>query len=524
MEKSITSNQPLDVSSNKFFSYIKSHGWHILTIATCLAVVFIYVWYCSYEQWTSWPLHTRFYYPLASGFAQGSLALAEDPAPAILALSNPYDPKERRNMEFPMDYSIYDGKYYLYFGPVPAIPYVILKLLGSGLIGDQYLVFAGVLLVFLFQSLLILWIRNRFFPTIPAWVVPICIFFAGLIAPLGRLLTDGRVYETAISWGAGFFLGGFYFLITALERQDRPTGRLVAAGACLALAVGSRITQALPVAVVSIMLILFAIRTYTQTRSFSKSFHPLVMMGLPLALGAVVLGWYNWARFGDMFETGISYQMTTPDLQGYRDVLYSPLYIPANTYNYIAAAPEVSKTFPFLKSVRGNGHLRFPQFKLPKVYYTRSMTGILYSTPFVVLAGISVLSFPFLKKKRDEDLSKPETDYLLKWIIVSLLGSFLVAFLLNLSFFWVETRYFLDFTPPLVLLSIIGFWLACRSLALWTLPYWGFLLAGIGLMALSVLVSNLVLFSNQATVYQDKFPELWNFLSNVSAKIVEIIP
>ena len=524
MEKSITNNKPSDVVSNKYLSYIKSHGWHILTVATFLVVIFIYVWYCSYEQWTSWPLHTRFYYPLASGFANGSLALAEEPDPAILALSNPYDPKLRRDIEFPMDYSIYDGKYYLYFGPVPALPYTILKLFGAGLIGDQYLVFVGVLGFFVFQSLLIIWIRNRFFPTVPVWVIPICIFFAGLIAPLGRLLTDGRVYETAIAWGAGFFLAGFYFLITALDQPNRSIWRFIGAGACLALAVGSRITQALPVGVVSIMLVFFAIRTYTQTRSFSKAIHPVVMVGLPLVLGAIILGWYNWARFGDVFETGISYQMTTPDLQGYRDVLYSPLYIPANTHNYIAAAPEVSKTFPFLKSVRGNGHLRFPQIKLPKVYYTRSMTGILYSTPFVLLAGISVLSLPFLKSRREEDLTKPEADYLLKWIIVSLLGSFLVAFLLNLSFFWVETRYFLDFTPPLVLLSIIGFWLVCRFVDRWSLLYWGSMLAGIVLMALSVLVSNLVLFSNQAVVYQDKFPELWSFLSNVSAKIVEIIP
>lgn len=512
------------VPVNKPLSYLKTHRSRIATVITSLVVVFIYVWYCSYEQWTSWPLHSLFYDPLANGFASGSLSLAEDPDPAILALSNPYDPGERRGVEFPMDYSIYEGKYYLYFGPVPAIPLVILKLFGFGTIGDQYLVFAGVLGLFLFQSLLIVWINNRFFPTLPGWIIPICIFFAGLIAPLGRLLTDGRVYETAIAWGACFFLGGFYFLVTALDEQDRSAWRFVAAGACLAIAVGSRITEVLPVGIVSLMLLYFAIRTYTQTRSFSKASYPLAMVGLPLALGIAILGWYNWARFGNVFETGISYQMTTPNLQKYRDVLYSPLYILPNTYNYVAAPPEVSREFPFLKSIRGKGHLRFPKIKLPRVYYTRSMTGILYTTPFVLLAGLSVFALPFMKNKKDESSANAQDNFLLRWIIVTLFGSFLIAFLLNLSFFWVETRYFLDFTPPLILLSIIGFWLAYRSLARWPLLSKSFLAIGIVLMMVSVLVSNLVLFSNQATVYRDKFPEMWNFLSDISSKIIAIIP
>lgn len=427
-------------------------------------------------------------------------------------------------MEFPMDYSIYEGKYYLYFGPVPAIPLVLLKQLGFGTIGDQYLVFAGVIGFFLFQSLLIVWVRNRFFPSIPGWVIPICIFFAGLIAPLGRLLTDGRVYETAIAWGACFFLAGFYFLITALDKKERAAWRFIAAGAFLAIAIGSRITQVLPVGVVSLMLVFFAIRTYTQTRSFSKAIYSLMMVGVPLVLGISALGWYNWARFGNVFETGITYQMTTPNLQKYRDVLYSPLYILPNLYNYVAAPPEVSREFPFLKSIRGKGHLRFPNIKLPRVYYTRSMTGILYTTPFVVLAGLSILALPFLKNKKDEDSAASQDDFLLKWIVVTLFGSFLIAFILNLSFFWVETRYFLDFTPPLILLSIIGFWMAYRFLVRWALLSKIFLAIGIVLMMISILVSNLVLFFNQATVYQDKFPAMWNFLSDVSSRIIAIIP
>jgi hypothetical protein len=168
---------------NKYLSRFKSYQSLLITFVTFLAVIFVYAWYCSYEYWTKWPTHTLFYDPLATAFADGSLALEEEVDPSLLSLTNPYNPKERQGLEFPMDYSLYKGKYYLYFGPVPAIPLVILKLFGLGTIGDQYLVFAGILGLFIFQSLLIINMRERFFPTIPFWTLPPCILFEYMKQP-----------------------------------------------------------------------------------------------------------------------------------------------------------------------------------------------------------------------------------------------------------------------------------------------------------------------------------------------------
>jgi len=514
----------MNMAINKFLSHLKSRQTLLVTVIAFLAVIFIYAWYCSYGFWTKWPVHTIFYDPLAAAFVNGSLALEEEVDPSLLSLTNPYNPKERRKLEFPMDYSMYEGKYYLYFGPVPALPLMILKFFGLGTTGDQYLVFLFVSGLFIFQSLLIIGIRKRFFPTIPFWMVPLCIIFAGLIAPLPRLLTDGRVYETAIAGGQCFFLAGLYFIITTLGEKNQPAWRFIVAGIFWALSIGSRITQALPIGFVALMLTFFAMRTYIQTKSFSEAVYPLVLVGLPIALGVVVLGWYNWVRFGSVFETGFLYALTTPNLQKYQDVLISPLYILPNMYNYLAAPPKVNDVFPFLQSIRGKGHLLFPFIELPKVYYTRSMTGILYSTPFVIFAGIAILSAPFLKKKREASLEKAnDNSYLLKWLLFSLLGSFLIAFTLTASFFWVETRYFTDFTPPLILLSIVGVWLGYRSLARFPVIQKIFTAIGIILMLASVLSSNLLLFSNQAAVYQQLFPDLWNLLSNISSRLIAFV-
>lgn len=509
-----------------FISHFKSYRKFLAVLIAFLAVIFIYVWYCSYESWTKWPTHTLFYDPLATAFADGSLALEEKVDPSILLLTNPYDPGERKRkgLDFPMDYSLYDGKYYLYFGPIPALPLVLLKFFGVGTIGDQYLVFAGITGLFIFQSLLIIYIRRRFFSSIPFWTIPICIFFAGLILPLPRMLTDGRVYETAVAGGQCFFLAGLYFIVTTLSEKNRLAWRFVMVGVFWALALGTRITQILPIGFIAFMLIVLSIRVFHQTKSFSRAVCPVVMVGFPLALGIIALGWYNWARFGDIFETGISYQLTTPNLQKYRQVLFSPLYILPNMHNYLTAPPKVNEVFPFLQSIRGRGNLLFPFIELPKVYYTRSMTGILFSAPFVIFAGLSVLPILFPKIGRKGSLDNLDNDHqMLKWVLISLWGAFLTSFVLILSYFWVEIRFSTDFMPSLALLSIIGFWTSYQSLVHRSVARKLFMAVGVSFMLVSIISSNLLLFSNQASVYQVLFPDLWDLLSNVSSRLIELI-
>ena len=78
----------------------------------------------------TWGGRTAEHYALLTdAFLAGRTSLLVRPDPELLALSNPYDPVANVNYRL-HDASLYGGKYYLYFGPAPAIvlfvPYKVL--------------------------------------------------------------------------------------------------------------------------------------------------------------------------------------------------------------------------------------------------------------------------------------------------------------------------------------------------------------------------------------------------------------
>ena len=63
---------------------------------------------------------------------------------------------------------------------------------------------------------------------------------AGLATPMPFLLARAATYEAAILAGQFFLLAGIYFSIKAFSGDRARVGPLVLAGACWALAMGSR--------------------------------------------------------------------------------------------------------------------------------------------------------------------------------------------------------------------------------------------------------------------------------------------
>lgn len=500
---------------NKDFLTSESHQMALLTTVSIIFVIAGYVWFISFGFWTTWRSTTYYYDQLATAFAHGSLALEKNVDPALLSITNPYDPRERKGIDYPLDFSLYKGKYYLYFGPAPAMLLAIFKLFGVGRIGDHFLTFIFVSGLCIFQSLLIIEIRKQFFPQIPIWIIPVCIIFIGLVSPFAWILTEARVYEVASTGGQFFLIAGLYYNFCALKEDTTLPGGFIIGGSLWAFAVGSRLAQALPIGFLTLGITFLTISSYFRTRSLSKTIYSIASLGLPLAIGVAALGWYNWARFGSLSETGYTYQLTTLDIKGYSNDLFSPLYILPNLYDYLAARPRVLNVFPFLKPVRGRGNLLFPFLHLSKIYYTRATTGIFYSTPFIFFVGIPMFSI-FFKKMGLGDQANPARDTnLLKWLSIGLMGSSLCGLALFASFFWVEGRYFMEFIPSLATLSIIGFWLGYSFLSRWPVVRTIYTVAGMGLMIISVLVGSLLVFAMRAEIYQGWHPALWDYFSGV---------
>ena len=334
-------------------------------VVCLVAVLAFYVWLVSVGTWSHWPSLTAVYDQLASAFLHGQLALESEPDPALLAVPDPYDPAARKGIPFPLDVSLYEGKFYLYFGPVPALVLAAAKLLAPGRLGDAYLVFVFTAGLFIVQSLFALNIWKRFFQDAPLWSLAFALLVLGLAAPAGWLLSTASIYSASIMGGAFFFCAGLYSAFRALDAIPISRLHLALAGAFWAAAVGSRMTQVLPVVVLALLVCVAIIVRRSASRNIWAHARHLLALLLPLGLGAAALGWYNWARFGSVLETGISYQLSG-GFQQHQDELFSPLYILQNLANYLFAPARLGYAFPYFKPTHGLRESVIAGFPLPE--------------------------------------------------------------------------------------------------------------------------------------------------------------
>ncbi len=488
-----------------------SRGVLLISFSTILTVL-IYVWLISFGSWTRWKTLSNSYEQLASAFDKGKLYLDTKPDPALLALANPYDPSARAGINAINDASLYNGKYYLYFGPAPALPLAILKFLGLGQIGDQYLVFAFILGIAFIQALLMIKIWRHFFHDMSISIIAICILLGGLITPFASMLTKARVYEAAIASGQFFFLAGYYFIFTALENQTTSDKHLMLGGTSLALAIGSRLTQIVPVGFLIAMTAFWYLKKNYKHKSLLtiiKSINPVI---IPVIVGVAILGWYNWARFGSVFETGIFYQLAWTDPQKNYHEFFSPLYILQNLYNYLIVPPKFKNLFPFLFAVSGKIHPVMSTISMPRIYNSEKITGLLYSAPFCLYAIIPIINLVRVPGKQSTKPDDQKDQSLFYWMLGSLLGSFLVSFVTFLAFFWAALRYFEDFLPSLFLLSVVGFWQGYHHYAKRPIHRSVYLALGIALIVISILASSLIGLSYGSPRFEEFNPHLWNFL------------
>lgn len=474
-------------------------------------ILVAYVFLISVGTWTNWYTNSTYYDELATSFWQGKLALNQSPEPALLVLSNPYDPELRAGIPYPQDVSLYKGKFYLYFGPVPALILTVLKFFTQEQIGDQYLVFGFAVGILLLEAAFFSQIMKRFLINIPPWFMIPGIFLTGLITPIGWMLSLGSIYNASILSGQFFFLSGFLSACSAFTVSPFSRTKLFLAGVLWACAIGSRMTQIIPVAFMAGMVLIWILYKSKVDMHHKGLLKGLTSFILPLLLGAVLLGWYNWIRFDSIFEFGTTYQLAGPDLQEHQNELLSPRYVPNNIYNYFLIKPELKKKFPFLGPVSGRNEPVLSSLHMPDIYFSQEVAGLLYIAPFIIFATIPLVIL-LMDLRKDNSKFHEETNPLFQWTIASLIGASLFTLLFFVSFFWAAVRYQAEFILSLALLGVIGFWQLYRYLSHKTIMRFLLVVIGLLLILVTILNSNLVALSINSARYREFNPVLWNQL------------
>jgi len=300
--------QRISRTTDKFKEINYSTRMIIFSVPVTLIVIASYVWFAQPNFQAS---KFNYYSLLAIAFKKHQLYLVQEPSPALLALDDPYNyvlRKEKGVEDFPWDASLYNKKFYLYWGPAPALLLTFFSAETLNHIGDEHLVFAfmcGLLLYCVFFSHSI-WLKlNR---ALPPWLFGASILIIGLSAPVPWMLSASRVYEGAIIGCQFFFIGGCYWAYLSIKDKSPSAPKMILAGLHWAFALGTRITIAPAILFIIGMALIYV---FKQVKPISiKSFLiVLVCLCAPLAVAAGGLGWYNWARFNSVFELGVTYQL-----------------------------------------------------------------------------------------------------------------------------------------------------------------------------------------------------------------------
>lgn len=314
---------------------------------------------------------------LVLAFENGQVNLLDMPDEKLLEMENPYDTGSRyyNNVPALWDRVLYNGKYYSYYGIAPLIIFLPYHLITGYFFPTDIAVMifscVGIVFLALFYDKLV----KRWFDKIP-----VIMYISGLVillASCGIWFSAGRpkFYECAISSGFACVTIGAYFLIKSEKVKLLNT---TVSSVLFGLAVMCRPTLALYVICVCVYHIL-------SIKRVNKKIFYLISAFLPIIIIGAVQMWYNYARFGSVFDFGIQYSLTVNDFTHTEFHVHQMLI---GVYNFILASPAFIPEYPFVTTP-------FSQLGINGYYFndTGNSSGILFSslTAFAYIFSIKAL-------------------------------------------------------------------------------------------------------------------------------------
>ena len=320
---------------------------------------------------------------LAHAFLKGSFSLIQ--LPPIIA-----------------DLSFFNDKYYWPLGPFPAIMLSPFVFLFNTQFLQGYIQFLLTVLNFWLitkicerlnlQKEKALWLAIFYIfgsAYTPIAIIPFSWYFAHVVATTCILLA---IYE--------FLVYKRWFLI----------------GSLIALATLTRINLLLS-------LVFFAPSLLGKQINFRNIFG----ITLPIAFALILIGFYNYQRFGDIFESGYSYQIIPEESKARRDFgLVSAKHIPANLYYMLIKTPD-----PVLVD---NSHVLKP----PYLKFDPYGMSLFFMSPILFLLFRAKLADPYVKRS-----------------LITIFGLLIpIITYYGIGYIQIGYRYALDFFPFLLLILI----------------------------------------------------------------------
>ncbi|MBQ9274878.1 MAG: hypothetical protein IJ228_08700 [Succinivibrio sp.] len=319
--------------------------------------------------------HSDPYAALLSAFLHGHLYLNYPVDPGLERLQNPYDPSQRAaaGLKTYLDLAYYRGHYYLYFGLAPLILAYAPVYALTGKVPS--LALAGLILALLAVLALYAALRVLFYSTVgrsyafAAHGAALAVFCVCGICLLQTSVWHYILpYLSSITFLSLCVACAFALLLPRYQEKQPRRICLMLLGVGISFVVMSRPLALLFALTICLPpLYAFAVQRLreTQEQVLSHSAAPvksplqallpdLLCLAIPLGAGALFVMWYNYARFGSIFEFGQFLQLTGSDISAnslrptLKDLRQSLWYFIAEPLEYVKNFPYVlPQTHPY---------------------------------------------------------------------------------------------------------------------------------------------------------------------------------
>lgn len=341
---------------------------------------------------------------------------------------------------FAYDLSNYQGKLTMYWGITPAIyilPFYFSRIFQSDIF---YTLVAGVVNVILFLN--IIKAQDQYLKTgLSREDVFISTLAFAFVSPNYYLSLGGRIWHTNQIIAILYLLFSVYLLFRYLISKKRRN--FVMAAILFTMAWLARNS-----------LIVYAFMFFYALLKVKKDFkHNLLILLLISAIGVSFYFIYNFVRFGDISETGISYQMADPRFTNalMNSELFSLKYLGSNFNHYFLKNVSLSVNYPYI-NLDPNGNSIFSTY------------------PYLLII-FSIFTIRYLSDK--------QKIYSKVLLLISTISIFVLLTFFGTGWTQFGARYFLDAIPAVMMLSVFLHKYLPKTF-LYVLVFYGFVVNYVG--------------------------------------------
>lgn len=390
------------------------------------------------------------YNHLADAILSGSASLNLPVADALTQVDNPYSPEERSNAleasgeQYYMDYAFYNGRYYSYFGVLPALllfcPYKLAT--GHDLPTNVGVSILAVFYIIAVNALLVV-LQRRYFRKVSVGFFQLASISIVSSSGFIYLVFLPQLYSVPILLGLAVVFSGLSFWIVARNESDGEvhysSSKLCIGSLLIASSLACRPQYVLW------CLLAFPIfwKGIVEERLFfsKRGLKNTLLVIMPFIVVAIPVMLYNYVRFDSPFDFGAAYNLTGGDMTS-RGIILART-VPA-AFQYLFQPLTMSASFPYITGADLSVDYQGVWF------YEPYLGGFFTFAPI----GLAVFTVGIWRKR----LAASHDTCNLKLLVGILLAVAVVILFVDFQVASITTRYFNDFGWALLLVSWIVVW------------------------------------------------------------------